>query len=66
MSRARDVASRDIVDGSITNADINDSAAIATSKLAANSITINGTAVSLGGSATIQGESFSPFMLMGA
>lgn len=33
MSRARDVASRDIVDGSITNADVNASAAIAASKL---------------------------------
>lgn len=33
MSRARDVASRDIVDGSIVNADVNASAAIAASKL---------------------------------
>lgn len=34
MSRARDVANRDIVDGSIVNADINASAAIAAIKLA--------------------------------
>lgn len=39
---------------------------IGNSSLTNSSITINGTTVSLGGSATIQGESFSPFMLMGA
>jgi hypothetical protein len=34
--------------------------------LTSNSITINGSSVSLGGSVTITGESFHPFMLMGA
>ena len=36
------LTSSDIEDGSILNADINSSAAIATSKLASNAITING------------------------
>jgi hypothetical protein len=39
---------------------------IGNSSLTNSSITINGTAVSLGGSTTIQGESFHPFLLMGA
>jgi len=39
---------------------------IANSSLTNSSITINGASVSLGGSVTISGESFSPFMLMGA
>ena len=47
------VTSAKIVDGTIVNADINNSAAIATSKLSTSSITINGSAVSLGGSVTI-------------
>ena len=42
-----------ILDATIANADISSSAAIATTKLAANSITINGSAVALGGSTTI-------------
>ena len=49
------VTTAKILDGNVTNA-----------KLANSSITINGTAVSLGGTVTISGESFSPFMLMGA
>ena len=44
------LTSDDIEDGSILNADINSSAAIATSKLASNAITINGSSVPLGGS----------------
>ena len=47
------VTSAKIVDGTIANADINNSAAIATTKLASNSITINGSAVALGGSVTV-------------
>jgi hypothetical protein len=47
------LTSSDIEDGSILNADINSSAAIATSKLASNAITINGSAISLGGSVTV-------------
>ena len=43
------LTSSDIEDGSILNADINSSAAIATSKLASNAITINGSSVALGG-----------------
>ena len=39
---------------------------IANNKLSNSTITINGSSVSLGGSVTITGESFSPFMLMGA
>jgi hypothetical protein len=39
---------------------------IPTVALTTSSITINGSAVSLGGSVTITGESFHPFMLMGA
>ena len=39
---------------------------IANNKLSNSSITINGSSVSLGGSVTITGESFHPFMLMGA
>ena len=46
------LTSSDIEDGSILNADINSSAAIATSKLASNAITINGSAIQLGGSVT--------------
>ena len=46
------LTSDDIEDGSILNADINSSAAIATSKLASNAITINGSSVPLGGSVT--------------
>ena len=42
-----------VLDGAILNADINATAAIATTKLASNSITINGSAVSLGGSVTV-------------
>ena len=42
-----------ILDATIANADISSSAAIATTKLASNSITINGSAVALGGSTTI-------------
>lgn len=44
-----------IPDGSVTNA-----------KLQNSDITINGSSVSLGGSVSITGESFHPFMLMGA
>ena len=47
------VTSAKVSDDSIVNADINSSAAIATTKLASNSITINGSAVALGGSVTI-------------
>ena len=47
------VTSAKIVDGTIANADINNSAAIATTKLASNYITINGSAVNLGGSVTV-------------
>ena len=50
---ANAVTSAKINDDSIVNADINSSAAIATTKLASNSITINGSAVALGGSVTI-------------
>lgn len=39
---------------------------IANASLTNSSITINGAPVSLGGSTTIQGESFHPFLLMGA
>ena len=45
-----------ILDATIANADISSSAAIATSKLAANAITINGSSVALGGSVTIATE----------
>ena len=48
------ITSAKITDGTIVNADINNSAAIATSKLAANSITINGSSVALGASTTIE------------
>ena len=47
------LTSSDIEDGTILNADINSSAAIATSKLASNAITINGTLV-IGGSVTVE------------
>jgi len=47
------VTSAKIVNDTIVNADINSSAAIATTKLASNSITINGSAVALGGSVTV-------------
>ena len=50
---ANAVTSAKINDGTIVNADVNASAAIATTKLASNSITINGSAVALGGSVTI-------------
>ena len=39
---------------------------IGNASLTNSSITINGASVSLGGTVTISGESFSPFMLMGA
>ena len=39
---------------------------VPTVALTTSSITINGSSVSLGGSVTITGESFHPFMLMGA
>lgn len=39
---------------------------IPTVALTTSSITINGSSVSLGGSVTITGESFHPFLLMGA
>lgn len=39
---------------------------IGNGSLTNSSITINGSSVSLGGTVTISGESFSPFMLMGA
>jgi hypothetical protein len=42
-----------IANGTITNDDISSSAAIATSKLASNSITLNGEAVSLGSSTVV-------------
>ena len=45
-----------ILDATIANADISNSAAIATTKLAANAITINGSSVALGGSVTIATE----------
>lgn len=44
-----------LADGAVTNA-----------KLANSSITINGEAVSLGGTATVTGETFTPFFLIGA
>jgi len=47
------VTSVKVADDSIVNADIKSSAAIATTKLASNSITINGSAVALGGSVTV-------------
>lgn len=47
------VTSTMIQDGTIVNADISASAGIAVSKLASSSVTINGTAVTLGGSATV-------------
>ncbi len=47
------VTSAKIADGTIVNADINNSAAIAITKLASSSITINGSGVSLGGSVTV-------------
>ena len=47
------ITSAKITDGTIVNADINNSASIATTKLAANSITINGSAVALGGSISV-------------
>ena len=47
------VTSAKVSDNSIVNADINSSAAIATTKLASNAITINGSAVALGGSVTV-------------
>ena len=47
------VTSSKIADGTIVNADINNSAAIAITKLASSAITINGSAVSLGGSVTV-------------
>ena len=50
---ANAVTSAKINDGTIVNADVNASAAIATTKLASNSITINGSAVALGGSVTV-------------
>ena len=45
-----------ILDATIANADISNSAAIANSKLANSAITINGSSVSLGGSVTIATE----------
>jgi hypothetical protein len=47
------ITSAKINDDAIVNADINSAAAIATTKLASNSITINGSAVALGGSVTV-------------
>ena len=44
----------------------NGSGPIPSVALTTSSITINGSSVSLGGSVTITGESFHPFMLMGA
>jgi hypothetical protein len=50
------VTSTMIADGTIVNADINASAAIATSKLAANTVTVGSTSVALGGTAaTVSG-----------
>ena len=43
-----------------------DTSKVTNSMLVNSSITINGSAASLGGSVTITGESFHPFMLMGA
>lgn len=43
-----------------------DTGTVTNAMLANSSITVNGTAVSLGGSVTVQGESFHPFLLMGA
>ena len=53
IDRLPSITSAKITDGTIVNADINNSAAIATTKLASNSITINGSAVALGGSVTV-------------
>jgi len=47
------VVGADITPGTVTNAKISPSAAIANAKLANSSISINGTSVSLGGSATV-------------
>ena len=47
------VTTTKVLDGTILNADVNSSAAIDTTKLSTNSITINGSAVALGGSVTI-------------
>lgn len=49
------VGSSNLANGAVTN-----------EKLANASITINGSSVSLGGSVSITGESFHPFLLMGA
>ena len=43
-----------------------DTSKVTNSMMVNSSITINGSSVSLGGSVTITGESFHPFMLMGA
>ena len=47
------VTTTKVLDGTILNADVNSSAAIDTTKLSTNSITINGSAVALGGSVTV-------------
>ncbi|CAB4152382.1 Siphovirus Gp37-like protein [uncultured Caudovirales phage] len=47
------VTSAMIQDGTIVDADINASAAIAVSKLASSSVTVNGTAIALGASGTV-------------
>ncbi len=51
------VTSSMLADGTIVDADISASASIATSKLAANAITINGVSIPLGGSVTTGGGS---------
>jgi hypothetical protein len=50
------VTTAKILDGTIANADISNSAAIAITKLASSAITINGSSVSLGGSLTLTTE----------
>lgn len=55
MSRARDVANRDIVDGSIVNADVSASAAIAQSKVTGLAAHISGSAAVHGVTGTVVG-----------
>lgn len=62
MSRARDVASRDIVDGSITTNDLA-SNSVTTDKIAAGAVTAPDIAA---GAVSDDRLAISPFLLMGA
>lgn len=53
-----------LADGAVTAAKIPDGG-VTNVKLANSSVTINGSSVSLGGSTTIQSETFAPFFLIG-